>query len=135
MTAEIDKRNAAKKAHEQAPSEANRAKLRVSKQGVKDLALRCKGAWIQLQALGIKKISRGTSHAWKWCKLIYADVDGQLAPRVGVAMRYPNALDQTRRMQSAREPREGSLPQGALHEAEHRHRSIRQHGPPAPHQL
>jgi hypothetical protein len=52
--------------HEQAPSEANRAKLRVRKQGVEDLDLRCKGAWAwiqQLQALGIKNSSRGTSHA------------------------------------------------------------------------
>jgi hypothetical protein len=37
MVAEIEKRNAAKKAHEQAPTNANRASLRACKQQAKHL--------------------------------------------------------------------------------------------------
>jgi hypothetical protein len=89
MTA-IGERNTAKRNHEQAPTAANKAKLREARRSVKDLTIRCKGAWVQYQAIGIQRINRGTSHAWECCKRICAGVDGQLAPRVHVTMRKPN---------------------------------------------
>jgi hypothetical protein len=72
MTATIGKRNAAKKKHEQAPTEANRTELRRQRQNVKDITARCKGAWVQYQDLGTQCINRGTSHAWGCCKRICA---------------------------------------------------------------